>query len=66
MTISLFIINKIDFFFGVGGEIGDPYFFLHISSSWVKIRLHTENELPMLSGSALKVELVGGWVDWSY
>ena len=38
-----------------GGGSGDPYFFLHISSSWVKIRLHTENQLPKLSGSALKV-----------
>jgi hypothetical protein len=33
---------------------------LHFSSSWVKIRLHTENQLPMLPGSALKVP-VGGW-----
>ena len=23
-----------------------------------------ENQLPMLSGSTLKVELVGGWVRW--
>ena len=38
-----------------GGGLGDPYFFLHISSSWVKIRLHTENQLPGLPGSALKV-----------
>ena len=30
-------------------------------SSWVKIRLHTENQLPKLSGSALKVSLVLGW-----
>ena len=29
---------------------GTP-FFLHISSSWVKIRLYTENQLPRLSGS---------------
>ena len=42
----------------VGGS-GDPYFFLHISSSWVKIRLHTENHLPGLPGSALKVCLGG-------
>ena len=27
----------------------------HISTSWVKIRLHTKNNLLMLSGSALKV-----------
>ena len=33
--------------------------FLHISSSWVKIRLPTENQLPRLPGSALKVP---GWV----
>ncbi len=43
----------------MGGGSGDPYFFLHISSSWVKIRLHTENHLPGLPGSALKVCLVG-------
>jgi hypothetical protein len=30
-----------------------------------KIRLHTENQLPGLSGSALKVPVVGG-VGWSY
>ena len=30
----------------------------HISSSWVKLRLHTENQLPRLSEIALKVELV--------
>jgi hypothetical protein len=34
-------------------------FFWGCLSSWVKIRLHTENQLPILSGSALKVEL--GW-----
>ena len=42
------------------GPAGDPNFFLHISSSWVKIRLHTENQLARLPGSALKV-YVGGW-----
>ena len=26
-----------------------------IASTWIKIRFHTENQLPMLSGSALKV-----------
>ena len=40
---------------------GDPKFFLCISSSWVKIRLHTENQLPSLHGSAVKVP-GGGWV----
>jgi hypothetical protein len=32
---------------------------LHISSSWVKIRLLTENQLPGLCGSAL--EMLTGW-----
>ena len=31
---------------------------------WVKIRLHTENQLPRLSGSALKVPVWGGVVGW--
>ena len=43
---------------GGAGGLGDPYLSLNISSSWVKIRLHTENGLPMLSGSALKVKVV--------
>ena len=43
-----------------GGGLGDPYFFLHISSSWVKIRLHTENGLPKLSRSALKAVVWSG------
>ena len=42
----------------------------HNSSSWVKIRLHTENQLPGLPGSALTVcEVVGGlwlWVTLNY
>ena len=37
-------------------------FFLHISSSWVKIKLHTENQLTGLPGSASKV--CCGWVGW--
>ena len=35
------------------------HFFLGPLSSWVKIRLHTKNQLPRLPGSALKVP---GWV----
>ena len=31
------------------------YFFLHESSSWVKIGLHAENQLPGWSGNGLKV-----------
>ena len=42
---------------GVGGGS------LHISSSWAKIRFLTENPLPRLSGSALKVCVVGGWLE---
>ena len=44
----------------VGVELADPNLFLHICSSWVKIRLHAENYIPMLSGSALKVSVCGG------
>jgi hypothetical protein len=37
--------------------------FLSISSSWVNLRLHTENQIYTLPGSALKVCVVGsGWV----
>jgi hypothetical protein len=42
------------------------FFLLHISSSWVNIRLHTENQLPRLPGSALKVPGGGGGVVGSY
>jgi hypothetical protein len=38
-------------------------FFLSISSSWVNIRLHTENQLYTLPGSALKVCVVVGGVE---
>ena len=38
--------------------------FLHISSSWVKIRLYTENQLPRLSRSGFKVYLGGGGGGW--
>ena len=37
-------------------------FFLHESSSWVKIGLHAENQLPGWSGSGLKVCGGGWWV----
>ena len=32
-----------------------PFFLLHNSSSWVKIRLPTENQLPRVPQSALTV-----------
>ena len=31
--------------------VGNPNFFLHISFSWVEIRLHTEFQRPMLMAS---------------
>ena len=43
---------------GVGWGFHNPIFFLSISSSWVNIRLHTENQLYTLPGSALKVCVV--------
>ena len=43
---------------------GDLNYFLHILSSLVNVRLHTENWLCNLPGSALKVSVGGGggWV----
>ena len=48
-----------------GGDLVTPNF-LHISSSWVKIRLHAKIQLPGLPGMALKVVVgwVGGWWWW--
>jgi hypothetical protein len=63
--ILLFIIYFKKKFKKGGGGRGYPYFFLHISTSWVKIRLHAENQLPRLPGSALKVYVGGGGVGWS-
>ena len=34
-----------------GGEQVTPIFLVHIYSSWVKISLHTEFQLPSLPGS---------------
>ena len=56
---SLILRFFISIFFWGGGARLLLFFLFHISSSWVKIRLHTKNELLMLSGSALKVELGG-------
>ena len=41
---------------------------MQISSTWVQTRLHTENQLPRLPGSALKVPGWGGrwWVPTHY
>ena len=42
-------------------------YFLGVLSYWVKIRLHTENQLPRLPGSALKVPVGGvGWLPTHY
>ena len=46
----------------VGGVDGTPI----ISSSWVKIKLCTENQLPRLPGSALEVPGGVGWVPTHY
>ena len=35
----------------------------HISSSWVRIRLHTENQPPRLPGTAL-IAMIPGVVVW--
>ena len=53
---------------GGEGEVGDPYFFLHILSSCAEIRLHAKNQHPGVSGSALKVSVVVvvGWVPPDY
>ena len=51
---------------GWGGGLGDPNFFLHISSSWVKIMLYNENQLPRLPGRALKVSLGLSGVSTAY
>ena len=57
INISVYIFGGKEL---MGGGLYDPYCFLHISSSWVKIRLNSENQLPRLSGSALKVYVVVG------
>jgi hypothetical protein len=31
---------------------------LNISSTWIKIRLYTENQLPRLPGSRIKVYII--------
>ena len=41
-------------------ECFNPTFFLSISFSWVNLRLHTENQLHMMPGRALKVCVGGG------
>ena len=51
------------FFWGGGGN---PNFFLHILSSLVNVRLHTETWRCTLPGSALKVPVVGGWLESEY
>ena len=35
--------------------VGDPNFFLDISSSWVEISLHTEFQLPSMPGSGISM-----------
>ena len=53
----MLLLNRVK----VGGS-ADPNFFLHSSSSWVKLRLPSENHPPGLPGSASRVCCgVGGW-----
>ena len=44
----------------LGGYLSLTNFFLHILSSKVMVRLHTENQLDSLPGSASKVSVGGG------
>ena len=50
---------------GQGRGSPDPIFFLHESSSWVKIGLHAKNQLPGWSGSGVKDCRGGGGVELS-
>ena len=61
---SFFVVGffEVVFLLFFGGRL--QFFFGGRLSSWVKIRLHTDNQLPGLSERALKVSLVGGVV-WS-
>ena len=61
VEIVLFLVRLSSAFFYIFFD-GTPI--LHISSSWVKIRLYTENQLPRLSGSGLKVCCVVGVCRW--
>ena len=49
-------------FRGEGGGVITLFFLLNISSSWVNLRLHTENQLYTLPGSTLKVCVWWWWV----
>ena len=49
--IELLILGLTLFLFLRGEGQVTPIFFVHISSSWVKISLHTEFQLPRLPGS---------------
>ena len=46
------------------GDSGNPNLFLHNLSSLVNVRLHTDNWLCNLPGSALKVPVGGGGWWW--
>ena len=52
VLFHFYLFVEVVFHFLIGGRL----------SSWVKIRLHTENQPPRLSKSAFKVSLVVvGW-----
>ena len=46
---------------GGAGVGGGPFFFLHISSSWVEINLHTTFQLTMLQVIGQTVLVAGRW-----
>ena len=58
-SFFIFIFFEVIFHFSFFLRLSS-IFFGGCLSSWVKIRLHTENQLPRLPGSALKVSGGGG------
>ena len=64
-SIFMFSWGRFIFFYFFWGRI--PFFVWGRLSSWVSLRLHTENQLYTLPGSALKVCVVGGCgTQWQY
>jgi hypothetical protein len=55
------VYPRLPYMFMMGG-LDDPYLFFHISSSRVKISLHTKNQLEV----PYKFKWVGGVGWWSY
>ena len=62
LPFFILFLGHLPFFFSFSAIVF--HFFLGRLSSWVKIRLHTENQLPSLPVSALKDPGWGGWGGW--